>query len=480
MEIRFSKRKNKKVRKVKLKWLPNKGAKPSRTQKLMIANMRHRNLFMIGGLGSGKTATAAFKACVMSTVNPGTTVGAVGQSYKAAKKDLFPAIEKVLKATGLEEGRDYKYNRSDFLFNIWAWNGKIQGSSAQDPEILVGDNWSAAVGNEPGLWPEQSYLNLLARVRDPEAKFQQIGLFGTPEGFNWLYKHSVKKYPGADLSDDADPRARIHFCTTHEATWLGDYVEHLTDIYSKDLIDEKVGGQFVSVGSGRVYSGFNRHKHMGDFDFFENAPLLLALDFNVAPGIALICQVVPHPDFGSVMYVHDEIHIDRGSTADVIHEFARRYPSREWANEYFDDPKGEWTESLIVCGDATGTAVHATGKSCYGEVFRVLGEAGWAFTDYTPSSNPPVSDRVAVMNGSFEKNRIHVHPRCEKLVDDFEMVTFIPGTRKIDKKNIELTHMSDGLGYMNDALFGRRAAVDINAGAYGGKTKIWGDTNRPW
>lgn len=481
MEIRYSERKGRPVKRVRLKWLPIAGAVPSPVQKAVIRDMRHRYTFMFGGFGSGKTAAAGYKACLLSLVNRGLTIGAVGQSYKAAKKDLFPAIERVLQGSGLKPKKDYNFHKTEHRFDIYAWGGTIQGSSAEDPDILVGDNWAAAVGNEPGLWPEKSYLNLLARVRDPAAKVQQVGLFGTPEGFNWLHRYSVKKYPDAHVTDD-HPLARIWFTSTRDAVWLGDYIEHLKGIYSEDLIAEKVEGQFINVGAGQVYAKFRRDRHEQNFDFFFGAPLVMALDFNIAPGIALICQVVPTPDAGPTIFVHDVVWLDRGSTADVIRTVVDRYPVREWARSRWPEATGAWTEEIIYAGDATGTAQHATGLSCYSEVRRVLDESGWAHVNETPDENPPESDRVAVMNGSLEKGRIRVHARCAKLIDDFEMVTFIPGTRRIDKaKDKTLTHTSDALGYLNHELFARsRPDPTVRLAGQGGESP-WGDSvDVPW
>lgn len=483
MEIRFSERKQRNVKRIKLKWLPIPGAKPSAVQAAVIRNMTHRNLFMFGGFGSGKTAAAGYKAALLSVLNPSLTVGAVGQSYKAAKKDLFPAIEKVLTASGLRPGKDYRFHKTEHRFDIWAWNGTIQGSSAEDPDILVGDNWAAAVGNEPGLWPEKSYLNMLARVRDPAAKKQQVALFGTPEGFNWLYRYSVKRYPDAHTGDQ-NPAARIYFTSTRDATWLGNYADELVAIYPDDLIAEKVEGQFINVGAGQVYAKFSRERHVQTFDFFEGAPLIVLLDFNIAPGVALVCQVIPTPTAGPTLFVHDVVYLTRGSTADVIRTVAERYPVRTWATSRFG-PRvmGEWIEQLWYVGDATGKAVHATGLSCYQEVRRVFDEAGWAYVDHTPDENPPVSDRIAVMNGSFEKSRIFVHARCLKLIDDLEMVTYVEGTRRIDKaKDKSLTHTSDALGYGIHELFGRtRPAAKVNLAGTKTDGTPWGEAgSAPW
>jgi len=69
-----------------------------------------------------------------------------------------------------------------------------------------------------------------------------------------------------------------------------------------------------------------------------------------------------------------------------------------------------------------------------------------------PRSNPSVIYRIERVN-SFLKTadrtiRLMIVPKCRYLIKDLFSVTWKEGTREQDKKNLELTHMSDALGYM--------------------------------
>lgn len=420
---------------VELLWHPNPGAEPSSKQAAAVQDLDHFLLSMCGGYGSGKTHTAAFKCIEYSAFNPGLWIGAVGQTLKATKQDLIPAIREILFCSGI----GHNYNRTDFVIKIPKWRGRIQVVSAHDPDLLKGQNWAAAVGNEPGIWPHDSFRNLLARVRDPRASVSQIFLAGTPEGFNWFYKETVKKYPKAHLGED--PYCRVIFTSSHDATWLGpDYVKRLEDAYPDDLLDEKVKGRFVAVGEGRIYPAFDRSLHSKTLEWNKDLPLVLALDFNIAPAVAVINQHYPHPSLEKVIYSLDEIHISRGTVRNVIDEFTRRYPVTQ----------------VDLIGDATGKAKHATGQSCYDEVFSALRDHGVEFSNRTPLSNPPTADRYAIVNGAIQKGRYFVHPRCVNLIEDFEQVQYKPGTRLADKAKDggRYTHLTDAMGYDLHDTFG--------------------------
>ena len=432
-----------KRRTLKQVWHVIPGARPSAVQAAVMANLTHPDVYMLGGYGCGKTHCCAHKGLQLLGINPGLTIGAVAQTYVAARKDLVPAFKDILgwcywqkgeARIPFKKGRDWNYNETNHTFGI-KHLGKIQIVSAEDPDRLKGETWAAAVGNEPGLWPEMSYLNLLARTRDPRARFIQRCYFGTPEGFNWLHEHSVARHPKAQFG--GDPKVRVYFSDTHDAVWLpSSYVESLEDVYDDDLIEEKVRGRFVHVGSGACFAKFNRNTHVVQQAYSPNVRLVLCLDFNIAPGIAIVAQELPHPD-GRQMCVHalSEITLKRGTTADVIQEFCRQYPAKDYGGE------------LVICGDATGKAQHATGAICYDEVYRVLREHGWDYADQTPTVNPPISDRVAISNRGFEKGLVTVSPACVLLIKDLEQVVWLEGTRTIDKSNKALTHHSDAFTY---------------------------------
>lgn len=451
---------------VSLRWHSLPDARPSAAQAGFVGNLSHLNIGLFGGYGSGKTHAAAYKACLLSALNAGLTIGVVGPDFAALFEDIIPAISMILESSGVDHVIREDYKKLDIL--VPKWSGRLKLASANKPRMMKGPNWAAGVGNEPGLWPEEAWLNMSARIRDPRARVKQKALAGTPEGFNWLYRHTVKKHPSAHLG--TDPRWRIWFADTEDATWLGDeYVADLKDKYTDDLIDEKIHGRFVNVGAGRAYSAFDRMKHVRGVEFNPEAPLWLCLDFNVAPAIAVVQQHVPHPSLGWVVHALDEVFVSRGAVSDVIREFLRRWKPRI-------------TQTLNVVGDATGTAKHATGLACYDEVWRVLREHEIEWANCTPASNPPVSDRLAIFNGAIERGRYLVSPACEELIEDLEQVQYKPGTRDLDKSDPRRTHLTDAVGYDLHRLFGVVAptpTVTVVRRNEDGEKRPWRDSERP-
>ena len=61
--------------------------------------------------------------------------------------------------------------------------------------------------------------------------------------------------------------------------------------------------------------------------------------------------------------------------------------------------------------------------------------------------NPYVNDRANNINRLFTDDRIIINPRCKKLINDLEKVSWLNG--KIDQKTDPLlSHVSDALGYL--------------------------------
>jgi hypothetical protein len=70
-----------------------------------------------------------------------------------------------------------------------------------------------------------------------------------------------------------------------------------------------------------------------------------------------------------------------------------------------------------------------------------------------PKANPPVRDRVSVVNARLRNARgetqLFVDPKCRELIDDFEQVSYQEDSTQIDKdKDRKRTHLSDALGYL--------------------------------
>ncbi|MCP5111098.1 MAG: hypothetical protein GY953_09705, partial [bacterium] len=76
-------------------------------------------------------------------------------------------------------------------------------------------------------------------------------------------------------------------------------------------------------------------------------------------------------------------------------------------------------------------------------------------------SNPPVRDRVALVNAKLKSAAgdigLRISPRAKGLIRDFEQVSYKEGSGVIDKdRDTQRTHLSDALGYLVWHQFGPR------------------------
>jgi hypothetical protein len=70
-----------------------------------------------------------------------------------------------------------------------------------------------------------------------------------------------------------------------------------------------------------------------------------------------------------------------------------------------------------------------------------------------PKANPPVRDRVMLVNAKLRSAGEEVHlvidRKCKGLAKDFEQVVYKPESTIVDKeRDPQLTHLSDALGYL--------------------------------
>jgi hypothetical protein len=143
---------------------------------------------------------------------------------------------------------------------------------------------------------------------------------------------------------------------------------------------------------------------------------------------------------GSRVCVLDEIILNRASTRDACEEFHRRYPHH---------PGG-----VVVYGDASGNSQSTKGSSDYDiikDFFR--SERVLHFEVRVPKTNPPVRDRVGLVNRKLRNanghTELYVDPKCKELILDFEQVTYVEDSTNINKtKDRKRTHVSDALGYL--------------------------------
>jgi len=285
----------------------------------------------------------------------------------------------------------------------------------------------------------------------------QAWLASTPEGRNWLWRMAQQA--------QEDTTGLWSFHTWHSSTVLP--AEEIA--IAKAELDERTFQQefeasFLDV-SGRVYYGFDRNVHVEAIEYDPESPLFLCLDFNVAPGVAVIAQEQMYTGTNPavdrtkpVTVCLSEVWIkDNSTTVRVTEAFLSRYRDHEGDVHLYCDASGGARGSAKVQGSDWVLVKKVLDPVFGAQVTRMTGgktlRTPSRIEDRVPSSNPSVRNRINAMNTRLRSVdgtvRMMIDPSCKHLIEDLEAVTWNATGDDIDKKgNPMLSHLSDGLGYM--------------------------------
>lgn len=380
-----------------------------------------------GGVGSGKSLILCCEAIYLASENKGRT-GLVGAPTYGMLRDATTAMfMEVCEKAGV----DVEFNHSQMTATLPLVQGKILFRSLDNPERLRGSNLAWFGVDELSYCSEDAWMRLEARLRDPLAKKMEGFGVWTPKGFDWVYR----RFRGDPIKGyglvEAKPFENRHLLKT-----TPDYYERLKASYDPLFYKQEVLGEYLDTQVGRVYHGFDRNESLERIDVGSDEELLWSLDFNINPMSSVVG--VRRDD---TVYIVDEIVLRTSSTPEVCEEFVRRYGNRR--------------AEVRIYGDASGRQRRSTsGYSDY-QVMRKFFERRRrpAVRFVTAKANPPVRDRVNLVNGRLRaadgERRLFVDPKCRELIKDLEQVTYKPDQGVIDKdRDPDRTHVSDALGYL--------------------------------
>ena len=307
------------------------------------------------------------------------------------------------------------------------------------PERIEGNPWDGGVITETAnikkdAWPEH--------VRPALSDRQGwCDLEGVPEGRNHYYRYDRRaRALMADLGDESDWGA-YHWRSAEilDAAEIEAARADLDDL----TFDQEYNASFVNF-EGQAYYPFQEHSHCAPLGYDPKQPLIFCLDFNVAPGVAAICQEQVLPNGQDGTGIIGEVWIPRNSNTPAV--CAKLI--QDW---------GEHEGQVMVYGDATGGSggtakvegsdwvlVRRDLRAHFGERLHVR----------VPAANPRERVRVNATNSRLQTSdgtvRLMVDGlKAPHVVTDFEGVRLLEGgSGEIDKKHdLELTHLTDGIGY---------------------------------
>lgn len=402
---------------------------------------------MCGGRGSGKTeagARCAFREAVFDSAGLPGLIGA--NSYKQLNGGTLPKFCATLdeyavpwvfnKAPPATWGHS-RFNKHDDILTVRTRIGlsQIHCRSLENFNDLRSLEFGWAWLDETRDTKKEAFDVLIACLRGcPASHRYRVFVTTTPNGFNWLYDVFVgaKRLPGA----------RVIQATSFDNAFLPkQYVHSLLAKYSKKVAQQEVYGKFVGLAEGQAFD-FDRTIHVdagrGLCEYRPDLPLVHTWDFNVNP----LCSCIGHKVDDTIRTI-DEIHIDASARVwDATEEFIRRY--------------GKHKGRIDVFGDSSGRNQDV--GSAYDKFHLIETAYRGHFGDHRVNicpnyGNPPVFDSVQSVNCLLSPAagpvRLFFHERCEQTIIDMEQVSFLPGTRVLDKSDEDKgrVHHSDALRY---------------------------------
>jgi phage terminase large subunit len=385
-----------------------------------------------GPVGSGKSAALCHEAVLQTYRNPGCTGLVAAPTYSMLRDTTQVMLISLLEALKL----DYEQKRSEGKIFLPRSGSTILLRSLDKPERLRGTNLAWFGLDELSYTKEESWLRMIARLRDPVGRHPCAFGVWTPKGNDWVYRRFIQDVKGDYVCIQARP-----FENRYVLENAPDYYESLKASYDPKFYRQEVLGEYLSVFADQVYHCFNRAVHLAPQRYEPGETLMWSLDFNVTPMSSLLIQQTQDR-----LRVVDEIVMDRASTEIACEEFLNRYSGHRGRVEIF--------------GDASGNKQQTAGGSDYAILTKRLTQAGICnFRKQVPAANPPVLRRVALVNAILTNAeglvRLEIDPRCRELIKDLEELTFKKDTSVIDKeRDPKRSHMSDALGYVICQLYG--------------------------
>jgi len=348
------------------------------------------------------------------------------------------------------------------------------------PERAEGTPWDHFCLDEYGNMKKDTWDEHLEPALNTPGREGSCDFIGVPEGRNHYYhlyksalaeamQASVKKMTYRYRNEPGDNRAGqtktiiVKQTDWDTFTWFSSLVLSPQAIArAKRNLDEltyqqEYEGSFVNF-SGQAYYNFRDATHCAPLKQYYNprGELIIALDFNVAPGIAAIGQEMQRLDPITKMPLvnqesmtgwFDEVYIPRNSNTEIVcTKLGMKYGRGNHTGpvKLYGDATGGLPGSAKVMGSDWDIAKAVLARHFSGEQLHYEYAKG----------NPAERVRVNSMNARLftvtKEVKMMVDPSgAPKSVLDLEGVRLLEGgSGEIDKKyDLTITHLSDAMGY---------------------------------
>lgn len=385
-----------------------------------------RDLMLFGGSRSGKTFILIY-AMIIRAVKCKSRHVILRFKFNHAKRSIWlDTLPKVIRICFPHLGIvDKDYNRSDFYLKLpngsEIWVGGLDDK--ERVEKILGNEYSTVYFNESSQIDYSSVQKAKTRLAEKNILKKKAYFDCNPPSklhwSYWVFEKKLDPIDGEPLKKPENFASLLMNPMDNLENIDEEYISLLEAMPEKDR-QRFLEGLYLDSSDGQAYYSFDREKHVRETTR-QPGTLFIGMDFNVQPMTAVIGQYIDER-----FYIHDELFLENSDTFKMCNALKRK--------GYMGD----------VIPDSTGRNRKTSGASD----FEIIREAGFRILN---TRNPFVTDRVNNVNRLFNDDRTIINPKCKKLINDLEKVSW--KNNKLDQKTDPmLTHISDCLGYLEYRL----------------------------
>lgn len=390
--------------------------KQKEATKLLSSPATH--IMLYGGSRSGKTFKF-IRSMIIRACKTKSRHAILRLNFNHAKTSIWlDTLPKVLdlcfpRLRWKPSGSDY-YIKFSNESEIW-----IAGlDDAKRVEKILGKEYSTLFFNECSQIPYSSITTALTRLAEKnDLRKKAYYDENPPNKKHWSYWQFIKKLDPVEnepLKDDSDYVSMLMNPKDNLQNIDEKYLSILSKLPEKERLRFLLG-EFTDDSDGLAYYAFDRDKHVRETTR-KLGTIMIGLDFNVMPMCAVVGQY-----YNRTFHIIDEVYLENSDTPKMCAYLLKH----NYAGNVYPD--------------STGRNRKTSGQSD----FDILKNNGFRIQS---TINPHQYDRVNNINRLFQENRIIISPKCKKLINDLERVSW--KDNKLDQKtDTMLTHISDALGY---------------------------------
>ena len=324
-------------------------------------------------------------------------------------------------------------SRSDLSITLRNRN-KLIFRSANNYDSLRGEALDHATIDEAVYIEEEAWTQVLRPMLAD--KRGSATFISSPAGYDWFHGlHGRGK-------DASFPDWKSWKFTTLQGGFVPpEEIEEARHELDELAFRQEFEADFVNF-SGQCYYNFDPEQAVVPnlaATYQRDQPLILMLDFNVAPGVAAIGQLGDMGDGLKGLNLIGELFIERNSTTPrIMEQFFSLYPDH--------------TGPIHCYGDATGRARATNAASSDWDLVEaaLIARVGRHYRVFLPEANPLERSRINAVNSMLKnlsgQRRIQVDAALAETIKDFNTVR-LSDDGKIDKSDLRRTHLTDAIGY---------------------------------